>query len=239
MSPRRSPIVQTEDGWDRRRSVRQLQHPFTTPDCCSSPEAWPRPWPESSPVWSDTVSYRRPGSVPAPDDTRAGLGFRHRQGQMTRMPLSLSKGGKLFKKGLWAGGGARLRACKRRRRRRLSAAQLRRGPLIPALTHHRSKGLLLQLQTGAHTYSDLPMVFINPFCFSSAARTLVDFTSTGRHTDSFKLNHTWCGDSFVQCLTSPNQESRLLHGLHNFSKILGVPYSYRTWCGLTERLKIK
>lgn len=46
-----------------------------------------------------------------------------------------------------------------KRRRRLSAAQLWRGPLIPALVHHRSKGLLLQLQTGAHTYSDLPMVF--------------------------------------------------------------------------------
>lgn len=93
-------ILQIEGSGDGGRSVRQLGQPFTAPDCQRSLEACPRPWPESSPVWIDMVSYRRPGSVPLPDDTRARLGFRQRQGQMTRMPLGLSKGGKLFKKAL-------------------------------------------------------------------------------------------------------------------------------------------
>lgn len=115
---------------------------------------------------SDTVSQRRPGSVSTPDDTRAGLGFRHRQGQMTRMPLSLSQGGRLFKKGpLSRAEGACLRASKRRRR--LSAAQLRRGLLILVLTRRRSGGHDSRQAVPAH--SDLPTAFINPFCSSSAA----------------------------------------------------------------------
>lgn len=154
-----------DGGW----SICQLGQPYTAPDCCCSLKARLRPWPESSPVWSDTVSYRRPGSVPPPNDTRAeGPGFRRRRGQMTCMPLGSSEGGRLFKKGLWAGWGVCVFVCERRR---LSATQLRRGPLIPMLAycmfakHHTGTGVLWHLQTGGRTHSGLPMVFINLFSF--------------------------------------------------------------------------
>lgn len=106
---------------------------------------------------------------------RAGR-FRRRRGQMTCMPLGSLKGGRLFKKGLWAGQGVCVFVFERRW---LSAMQLRRGPLIPTLanwtfaTHHTGRSVLWHLQTGGRTRSGLPMLFINLFSFSTTANTLV------------------------------------------------------------------
>lgn len=48
-------------------------------------------------------------------------------------------------------------------------------------SHHT--GVLWHLQTGGHTHSGLPAVFINLFSFSTTAQTLVGFTCTHMHTE--------------------------------------------------------
>lgn len=155
----------------------QLRQSFRAPDCRHSLKACPQPWLEWSSVWSDMVSYERSGSMPVPHDTRAkGSRFRRRRGQMTRMPLGLSNGERLFKGPL-----SRLRSGRIcvQERLWLSAVQLQRGPSIPIqVSHHRNKSVLQHLQTGGHTPSGLPVVFINLLCFSTMARTFRGFTGT-------------------------------------------------------------
>lgn len=96
--------LRQQKGW--RWSIGQLGQPFTAPDHRCSLGAWPRPWPESSPVPSDTVSYRRRGAclhqmTPEPK-SRGSDGGEDRWHACRSVHL---KGGRRFKRGLWAAWG--------------------------------------------------------------------------------------------------------------------------------------
>lgn len=83
-----------------------------------------------------------------------GRGFRRRRGQMTCMPLGSSKGGRLFKKRLWAGWGVCVFVCERRR---LSSTQLSRGPLTPILAYvciapHRQRRAVTLADRQPHSF---------------------------------------------------------------------------------------